>query len=707
MVKGSIRTSLRPLTCEDIAKSICQPASEIARFCDNLQKHSLRKSLEDYGLPLPTTLDGWRFPDIIWNAICQKFPQLNSYPLGKVTERALKKTVITVMLNPHPRLGMPEDPSLSEKQVQQRLRLSTKALGTEKILKLFLAQWFFELSIRDLRGKRGDPRFDYSFGYHFSRDGYLVSLDFEKRLRERLLNQCRGIAEEFFPFLWKSLREKDFSKIDRRISQGLVQVFRVRPTKIKQKQGVSRPFLNVIVGTQSKAKLKTAYRIDKKVTRFVPHGKDLNVSFNFETLEDFLGHRVHSLVKDLLEVGIVIYMADLYAKREQNLARQVGILMPVRHPKIWAQAQTQLERTVSFLARDNISIQFVKRKEHRDELHDFSVIPNKRCVCLLSGGIDSAAGAVWAIEHGLTPIFVSHFAANALSGIQKSLIRRLTQIYGREFPHVSFHVTKSRKRKGRYRLGRPPGSILAQHLRSFLFLSLATAVALESKSSKVYIFENGPLALNPLFSEARINTRTVHPHFLEYFRTLIKTVFGVELVIENPFCYQTKGEVVSLLSSKKVQHLVPITNSCWNWFKVPVIAGQLGIRGFDGKHDGECFPCILRRVAIHHAGLWNKDAPYLIDIFNIFNIRIFDRFPDLGRDIVTGIADFVRFCQNVKVLSDNELLLRVPDFSVSVKETEPQELVAMYRRFAEEVLQCFQARSSDTFRKVFTSALEA
>lgn len=707
MVEGLVKNAVRSLTCEGLTRSLCHSASEIARFSNNLQKYSLRRSLEDYGLPLLMTLDGWRFPAIFWNAICRKFPQLNSYPLGEITERALKKAVSTLMLTSNPSLSVPEDLSLTEEQLQQSLRFSIEKLGTKEILKLFLAQWFFEISIRNLRGKRNDPRFDYSFWYHFSRDGYLVSLNSERRLRERLLNQCSEKAGEFLPYLWESLGEENFSEKERRITQGLLQAFDVQPKKIERKPGPSKPFLNVIVGARSQAKLKAAYRIDTKVTRLMLHGRDPNVSFNFKTVEDFLGHRVHSLVKDLLDVGAVIYMVDLYAKREKNLARRVGILMPVRHPEIWAQAQAQVERTVSFLARDNIGIHFVKRKEHRDKLRDFSVTPNERCVCLLSGGIDSVAGAVWAIEHGLTPLFVSHFAANTLPGIQKSLIGKLSQIYGRKFPHVSIHVAKSRKRKGRYKLGRPPRSIIAQHLRSFLFLSLATAVALESKSSKVYIFENGPGALNPVFSEARINTRSVHPRFLEYFRTLIETVFGVELAIENPFCYQTKGEVACHLSSKKFQCLIPITNSCWNWYRVPVMAKQLGIQGFNGRYDGKCFQCILRRVAIHHASLWDKDGTYLIDIFNIFNIGIFNEFPDLGRDIVTGIADFIRFCHNVKALSYDELLVRVPDLSVSAKRAEPQELVAMYRRHAKEVIQCFRARSSDTFQKVFASVLEA
>lgn len=705
MLKGLTKSALRSLSSEDTVRALHTSASEITHFCDNLQKRTLRRCLKGYGLSVPTTLDGWRSPDIIWRAICYKFPQLSTYPLGEVIERALKKTVSILMLNPDVSVSVPKDLSLTEKQVQQQLRLSIGKLGSEKILELFLSQWFFELSIRNLRGERAKPQFDFGFWYHFSQDGYLVPFNSEIRLREELLNRCSEKAGEFLPYLLESLQERDFSEIERKISEGFLHVFVVQPTKTEQHRDPIRPFLNIVVGSQSQARLKADYNIDKKVTRFILHGDDPNVSFNSDKLEDFLGHKIHSLVKDLLDIGITIYMADLYVEREPNLARRLGIFIPVRHLEIWSQAQSQLERTVSFLARDDVSIHFAQRKERRDKHYDFATVMDNRCTSLLSGGLDSAAGAVWAIERGLAPTFVSHYQAPILSGIQGRLIAELGQIYKREFLHIGLHVAKSRKRKGQYKLGDSAYSLLPQHLRSFLFLALVTAVAMESKSSKVYMFENGPVALNPLFSEAHINTRTAHPQFLEYFRTLIEMVFGTELAIENPFCNKTKGEVASYLAKTKLERLVPLTNSCWRYSRVPVMAKQLGIQGYKGRHEGKCFPCIFRRVAVHNAGLWDKDVNYLVDIFNIFDAKIPSRFLDRQRDIITDIADFVRFCQSVKELSDYELLLRIPDFSVGASRVEPQELVTMYRRHAEEVLQCFRARSSETFKKVFASAL--
>jgi hypothetical protein len=238
---------------------------------------------------------------------------------------------------------------------------------------------------------------------------------------------------------------------------------------------------------------------------------------------------------------------------------------------------------------------------------------------------------------------------------------------------------------------------MTQHLRSFMFLCFAAGAALEMGIDKIYIFENGPVALNPKFSEARINTRTCHPHFLASFMRLIKVAFGVELSIENPFSTLTKGEVVSILADPNVRKLVSNTISCVNWFRVPLIANQIGIGKSTARHDGVCLPCIRRRVALNHSRLWENDAEYLTDVFS--------RFPKIGREPVALIADVLRFSQTVRNLSDEELLFRAPDFSVYAGGAHTKELIATYKRQSEELVRCFRARSNDKFKRVFGSAL--
>ncbi len=693
-----ISTAIRSLDNQVVAKSLCGTASIIIEFCNKIKKHSLRTSLKSYGFVCSDRLNSWALPDAVWTAFCLKHPRLNYYPLGRITERAVKKIIVILSLKNATHKAVEANPGLNEHKIQNNLRRSIKILGIRGVLKLFLSQYFFELCIDQFRRSWRDLQFDSGYWYNFSKDGYFVSLSNERKLRQTLANQCKVKTGIFLPFLMECIEERDFTRNKQRISDAFVRTFGILLPKRENLKNLRKSFLNVIVGTKSLSELRKSYVVDKKAKRFLFHTEDPNISFSFDVLERLLGHNIHSLIKDLLDIGTTVYMADLYTKREFNLERRVSVLMPVRHPRVWSNAQKEIEKTVSFLGRDNFSIKFIKRKEETDKLRRFSVKSDNRCVCLFSGGLDSLAGAAWVLNHKLDPIFVSHYSSNILVGIQKSLISQLEKIYDRPIQHLSLRVSKTGDKKIKNSLSAPFRSVMIQHLRSFLFLSLATAVALESKIKKIYIFENGPVALNPLFSEARVNTRTTHPHFLVRFKELIKAVFGIDLIIENPFLYRTKGEVVNILARQELQGLVAKTVSCWNWSRVPLWAKQGGIKRFKGRHDGECIPCIIRRSAVYHARLWEKDANYLTNVFN--------QFFKLQRDKKTMIADFLRFCLNMRSLSDTELLFHAPDLSVCEEKVNPQKLVRMYKRHAKEITDCFRAKSNKKFQRIFAPAFK-
>ncbi|KKL16534.1 hypothetical protein LCGC14_2494610, partial [marine sediment metagenome] len=355
----------------------------------------------------------------------KKDPELVFYPLGAITERALKKTIIRLSFFASGKNSL----DIDEKELLRNLRISIKKLGIEGILILFLTEYFFEMCIDQNRRSWKDLKFDLGFWYNFSKDGYFVSLSSQRKLRQTLSKQCEEKAGIFLPFLRKCIKEGDFTRNKQRISDGFIRTFGILLPKRENLKNLRKSFLNVIVGTTSLSKLRKSYVLSKEIKRFFLHTEGSNVSLSFNTLERLLGHNIHSLIKDLLDIGTTVYMADLYTKREFNLERRVSILMPVRHPHVWSNAQKEIEKTVSFLGRDNFSIKFIKRKEKVDKLRRFSVKSDNRCVCLFSGGLDSLAGAAWVLDHKLDPIFVSHYSSNILVGIQKSLISQLEKIY--------------------------------------------------------------------------------------------------------------------------------------------------------------------------------------------------------------------------------------------------------------------------------------
>lgn len=673
-----------------LSKSLCGTGFAIVEFCNKIKKHSFNflKSFEFKS----EKINCWALPDAVWSGICLKHSELNFYPLGVIAERAAKKTIVKLIF-----IKRKSSMNISEQELLKNLRSSIKSLQTKGILELFLTEYFFEMCIDQSRRSWKNLKFDSGYWYNFSKKGDFISLSVEKELRTTLENQCKEKAEKFVSFLGKCKMKNNFIKNKQKIIKGFDKVFGATLLKREDFKKSRKPFVNVVVGDVSLSKLKKSYTINKNVKRFFLHTKNSNVSISFDVLNDWLGYEMHSLVKDLIDIGVAVYMADLYTKREFNLERQVSIVMPVRHPSVWSNAQKEIEKTVSFLGRDKFSIRFVKRKEKIDEVKKFDVKSNNKCVCLFSGGLDTLSGAAWVLDNKFDPVFVSHYSSGLLSGKQKLLMNKLEKIYDKSLEHLNIRVGKANGKRVKNHLDAPFNSVMIQHLRSFLFLSLASAVALESKIKKIYVLENGPVTLNPLFSEARVNTRTTHPHFLAGFRELIKSVFGVDLVIESPFLYLTKGEVVSILARKKLEGLSAKTISCWNWSRVPIRAKQKGLKKFKGRHDGVCIPCIIRRAAMNRAHLFKKDARYLTNVFT--------QFSKLRRNNKTLVADFLRFCQSMKSFPDNELLFRFPDLSLYEKDIDSEKIVNMYKRHSKEVVDCFRSRSNKKFKKLFAPAL--
>ena len=706
MVEYLLQSALRFTPLNEIARKLCYSTNEIVSFHRSLAKNDLPAYFKDLNIHMKD-LRAFSFPDLLWSTVGYKHPSLYTYPLGDAIERSLKWTIAVLLFSDNRSIRNSNVTSNKDINVQQKLYVTSKSLTIDYLLKLFLTRLFFELCIAKLRSKTG-KKVDLGYTYHFS-NGCLVPLSDQMNLRSNLLDQCAQLAERFLPYLLNSLKQKTTPSMVLEISNGMKQVFLSRSAErdYDDKFNQSKPFINVIVGLKQKSELKSDYQLATDITRIILDGKYKNVTFDLDPVESFLGHSLHTLTKDLLEIGFVIYMSDIYTERNSDLSRRLSILMPVRHLDAWRRVQSQIERTISFLARDNVEIHFIKKREACDDIDAIGPSDDKKkCCCLLSGGLDSAIGAIWALQKELSPIFVSYSSGN-LGGIQTDLIEMIEHKTNQTLPHLVIPWNKSKRRSGPYRLGEQPDSVLKQHLRSFFYVSLATAIAIESKCNTVYVFENGPVALNPLLSESHVNTRTVHPQFLDYFRSVINSVFGINIEIKNPFLYRTKGELVRYLVNKKLaKDVIPLTSSCFNYSRVKAYAKQwFSIVGYKGRHDGDCLPCIFRRVSLHNANVPSRYDDYLIDVFNIFDSPIFLRLPEHSLDTIIRIADLLRFCQCVSNIPMPELIVEFPDLSLYSTNVDSKKLIDMYGRHCEEVIQCFRDKSSRKFQETFRTVL--
>ena len=665
---------------------------------ENLRRHSKKGKLllllQESGLKLPRKLSLFNSTDLIWQTICRKYPEVYVYPLGEINERSLKSTIGSVITANHP---SELHKLCASKSLIKRLKALFSDVDRDEIIKIFLTNWCFNLAITNLRSKRTWMPRDLGFAYHFSHQGKFEPFIKHVLLRKTLYSTCQNISAEILPFLG--------SKSIRALNEALEKVFGLKVAKKSVLAQSKKPYVNVVAGTTSKSRLNTDFDVGDPLTRIVLHGKKKNVYFDFIKIESFIGHDVHTLVKDLIEIGFAVYIADIFVKRQPNLERRLSILMPVRHLKEWTLAQGQLERVISFLGRDKVDIHFIRRKEACDGTSYHHLEDSNKCCCLLSGGLDSTVGAMWALQESLDPILISHSPSAPLSSIQKQVVESIAQEFGRELNQISVGWRKSKKRTGGFRLGSPLYGPLCQHLRSFFYLCLATGIALEMKCEKVYVFENGPVAVNPLLSESHVNTRTVHPIFLQEFRSLIRTVFGAEIQLVNPFLYKTKGETLKVLENKaSALKVLPKTNSCLHYFRVPVEAWQLGIENCRARHDGVCLPCVLRRVAMHFADI-PEQGNYLTDVFDLFGSDMAVLFPERTPDILVGMADLIRFCQYMMNLDDCGMLRTFPDLSVSAEGVDSSRLIAMMKRHSKEVIKVFKKESQSNTRTILKSAL--
>lgn len=220
---------------------------------------------------------------------------------------------------------------------------------------------------------------------------------------------------------------------------------------------------------------------------------------------------------------------------------------------------------------------------------------------MFSGGLDSLAGAVKMASSGDKLVLVSHRPMPALSKRQCELFDHLHSKFQTPMIHIPVWINKE---KG---LGREH----SQRTRSFLFSALGVVVAASVKANGVSFFENGIVSLNlPVADEvlrARAS-RTTHPLSLSYLSELSAKLLDRPFIIDNPFLFYTKMDVVNEIANNGAGELIQYTCSC----------AHTGF--FKSKtqwHCGTCSQCIDRRIATIAANQteYDPDRDYVTNVF--------------------------------------------------------------------------------------------
>lgn len=601
-----------------------------------------------------------------WARVRERAPAVACFPLGPVTERATKRCVLGIV-------------AAARRHTSDDARLA--ALQPARALLSYATLWLFELAVMDLRGSSRTLREDFGFLYHFLPNGRPRGLREELVLRRGLMDAAARLAKPIVT-AWLNQPAAGTRGMISALQRELSVPF-VRPSRTAGRVAV--------LGLSRQAARALPEDVETSAARHIFfHGDGANGRLDLTELIAACGGGIDSRVADLIDIAATVYLADIHLPRDAQFAREFSFVIEVRQPEVWTRHADALAQQLSFLSLNPANFRFLQRgSKDRTPVRRLPRQTTEGCASLFSGGLDSFAGAAQLVSEGRRAFLVSHDPGPMVHGIQRRLADALgarsasgAANRGKGPIAVTVPVRAEPKAPALNRLGTPPPQVLYQHTRSFLFLSLATAVALQNGLGEVLVFENGPIALNPAFSESRTNTRTTHPLFLAAFARMVASVFGVELTMRNPFELLTKGEVARGIDERWHPE-IRRTNSCWSYSKVKLWAKDARATRFEGSHCGRCLPCIWRRAAIRKAGLTAQDDGYLWDALPA---RQRDRW--LSRTHLTVLLDQLRFCRNALTLPDAALIALCPDLIDG--QGSLADRLAMVRRAAAEIDEWFR-----------------
>lgn len=320
---------------------------------------------------------------------------------------------------------------------------------------------------------------------------------------------------------------------------------------------------------------------------------------------------VTPLNADFARIAVMVYAADRSVVRAAGTvnwtARTYDLTIPVSDPDAWNAVRDRLVRTLAFLSGDTWELTFTKAPVPKETAVE-NQYPSAERVVLLSGGADSAAGALLARTLPEDHVLMSHFGGNGIGPVQRRVAEAITDMLpdGSGQQHCQVGLSRMQYQPDGTKFANEPST----RTRSLLFLALGLCVA-SVNEVPLWIPENGFASLNPAMGADQfgsISTRTTHPWFLAEVQDILTSI-GAEGRIENPFGQQTKGEmftdVAARVGAAHASTFLSSTDSC----------------GFTNKrfwaieknhHCGTCFGCLLRRASFMAAGLDDKSI-YAVD----------------------------------------------------------------------------------------------
>ena len=369
--------------------------------------------------------------------------------------------------------------------------------------------------------------------------------------------------------------------------------------------------------------------------RLAIYGHEANIYPKYPELRKAFWNPIPNVLRDLLDVALYVTSADSAIRRADGgrldgceigagWRRSFHFHIPVREPDLWASQTVRdcLTQTLSFLSEDHYCFDFVQltTDEPVQQSLDFGtqgnwIEPDE--VVLFSGGLDTLAGAIQeTIVDKRRTLLVHRRSNEKFTPMIDSLAYDICRQADGRGLHAPITLNKSKK------LGRE----FTQRTRSFLFAALAAVFARMCGLNRIRFYENGVTSINlPPCGQAigARASRTTHPQALHRFSQLFSCLFGSRFVVENPFFWQTKTDIVQRIIDAGCAPLIAHSRSC---------AGTILAQSKSHTHCGVCSQCIDRRFAVLATGAEGHDP---IDQYAV-ELMLGTRRP--GRDLLMLVA---------------------------------------------------------------------
>lgn len=428
----------------------------------------------------------------------------------------------------------------------------------------------------------------------------------------------------------------------------------------------------------------------KPLTESKVQGTELNIHKNIRfEIAQFIKKIACNLtprILDLLDIAAYVYVADQVTSRGGDVFRQNGVdwrrdfslYVPVRDFTFWVEPKNRkiLIESLNFVSDDKYDFHFSELLEPEPVQQYFEFLDDSDSnfkpdtVMLFSGGLDSLAGAIEEGCHQNKVALVTHCATSKLRKHQIGLYNELKTLYPGQFHQIPATVHKSDL----------PAKEYTQRTRSFLFASLALAVASAFKIDHIKFYENGIVSVNLPIAEQVVGgraSRTTHPLALKKYEILFSEITSKKFSVFSPFLEKTKTDVIALIKDCGHANLIHQATTCAHTWE----------KSKTHPHCGKCSQCIDRRFATLSAGCESEDPD--ID----YELNLFTGRRDEKEEHAQMIIGYVAHARKLLSLSAEGFVLNYPDinrilsaFPSGDRESVAHRLFNLHQRHSKQVM---------------------